>query len=57
MGRADIISPQTAPPCIHPQRGKVCKHSVKSPMSKSCGVLNECVAGSYFPKNAGELCP
>jgi hypothetical protein len=57
MGRADIVSPETTPARIHPQRGKIRKDSVEPSMSKSCGVLNECVTGSYFPKDAGELCP
>ena len=57
MGRSDVISPQTAPACIHPQRGKVTKHAVEASNNKPWNVLNKDVAGSYLPNKTGELCP
>lgn len=55
--RSGVGSGYNSPARIKPQRGKVRNDSVPSSNNKHWAVLNECVAGSYFAKDPGELAP
>ena len=54
---ANLVCGYNLPLRIEPERGKVSEDDIKSTNSEHWAVFNECEAGSYQAKDAGEFAP